>query len=150
MVKPEERKKRRRRAYASFYRGSKIDPAPDKYDSLSAFLKVDPVFCEPRLGGGNLEENVDRADIIRVEPLIHSSQPEEHASRDDYSGRTKLASAEHLARHIGQALDLGDRHFGFSSSGVEQLRIAASRQRSRLGKMGSELSIADSSTRPGV
>jgi len=108
------------------------------------------VFCQPRLGGGNVEENVDRAYVIRVELLIHSSHSEQHASRYDYSGRTKLVSFEHLARHIGQTLDLGDRHFGFSSAGVEQLRIATGQERSGLCKMVSEILIGENSARAGV
>src|SRR5258705_4458206 len=99
-----------------FVGGRRFDPAPDKYDALSALLKVNRVFCEPRLGRRNVEENVDRAYAIRVELLVHSSHSEQHASGHDYGGRTKLASSEHLARHSGQTLDLGDRHFGFSPS----------------------------------
>src|ERR1700736_4320142 len=55
-----------------------------KHDSLSAFLNVNPVFRKPRLCGRNLEENVDRAYVVRVELLVHSSHPEQHASCHHY------------------------------------------------------------------
>ncbi len=111
---------------------------------------MNPVLREPRLGGRKLKENVDRAYVVRVKLLIHSSHSEQHACRHDYSGRTKLASFEHLARHIGQTLDLGDRHVDFNSGGVEQLRIARGQERSRLSKMISDILIAEDSTRAGV
>lgn len=96
------------------------------------------------------QENVYRAYVVSVKPLIHSSHSEQHLTRHDDSGRTKLASLEHLARDTGQTLDLGDRHVSFGSTGVEQIRIARGLEPSRLFKMISDIPIGEDSAREGV
>ena len=107
------------------------------------------IVREPRLGGRKLKKNVDRAYVVSVNPLIHSSHSEQHVARHDDSGRAKRAALEHLARDTDQTLDLCDRHVGFGATSVEKIRIARGLEPSGLLKMMSEILIGEDSAGAG-